>query len=361
MRIAAIDYWLARVCHLHPWWLKMMGQRETHYWQSDLAAISIERPIYICGLARSGTTLLLELFSKIRGVGTHRYRDFPFLAMPILWNSYVDRFSGNRQFVERPHKDRIRINRDSPEAMEEPLWSMWFPDLHASHSLQRMTAENSHLRFEQFHRDHLRKILFIRNAHRYCAKNNYHVCRVEYLTKLYPDAEFIIPIRNPLAHVNSLVCQHQLFCAYARQETRLAAYLETTGHFEFGPQRMPIRLDDQLFHRTLDCWQAGEEHLGYSIQWNVIYRLVLELLNNEDLKNRIHVVRYEDLCASPQERLQFLLQRVGLAARGAASIPDVDHVTMVPPAEGWTPAQAAAVWHEVREVAECFGYSQCPL
>ena len=58
-----------------------------------LDAIPIDRPIFVTGLARSGTTILLTVLSRSAGVATHRYRDFPFLDIPLLWNWFQDRFA----------------------------------------------------------------------------------------------------------------------------------------------------------------------------------------------------------------------------------------------------------------------------
>ena len=56
-----------------------------------LAAIAIDRPVFIAGVARSGTTLLLNLLSQLPQVATHRYSDFPFLFTPVAWNRLQDR------------------------------------------------------------------------------------------------------------------------------------------------------------------------------------------------------------------------------------------------------------------------------
>jgi hypothetical protein len=87
-----------------------------------LSALPIDRPVFITGLARSGTTLLLSLLAKVPGVATHRYRDFPFLWTPMVWN-WLQAWAATAEApVERPHRDRIQITKESPEAFEEPLW-----------------------------------------------------------------------------------------------------------------------------------------------------------------------------------------------------------------------------------------------
>ena len=65
---------------------KWTGDLESRFLADDLAQKSIIRPIYICGLARSGSTILLELLSKHPDIATHRYSDFPPIYTPITFS-----------------------------------------------------------------------------------------------------------------------------------------------------------------------------------------------------------------------------------------------------------------------------------
>lgn len=357
MNISATDYFLIRFCQSSPRLLQWIGDWETQLLATELNAINVSRPVFICGLARSGSTMLLELLSRTRGVATHRYRDFPFLSIPYFWNRYLNMFPSPQQPVERPHKDRVQITRESPEAMEEPIWMSCFPHLHAKNAVHRLAASTENLRFEQHHRTHLRKILLIRSGTRYVAKNNYHVTRIEYLARLYPDAEFLIPIRHPLAQVDSLVKQHRLFCEYSRRQPRVERYMEAAGHFEFGPQRVPIRLDAVEGNRILSKWQQGEDAWGYGIQWKEIYGFVRTLRQNSpDLSSRMHLVRYEDFCSAPEYRLNNMLGIVGLTPPEDALI-SPNQIFPSERAIELTSAEQAAIRHEVTDVAEYFGYA----
>ena len=97
----------------------------------ELEQIAIDRPIYVTGLARAGTTILLELLAGRPGVATHRYRDFPPVYTPIFWNrAFAHIYRSDTPPTERAHKDRILVTPDSPEAMEEVLWMRFFPQAH---------------------------------------------------------------------------------------------------------------------------------------------------------------------------------------------------------------------------------------
>jgi hypothetical protein len=336
-----------------------MGDWETRLLRDELAPIHIDRPVFITGLARSGTTLLLELLASAGGVATHRYRDFPFLMIPYFWSRYLDRFPADPSPVERAHRDRIYITRESPEAMEEPLWRAFFPQLHSASAIHRMTPADGDAQFERFYRAHIRKLLFIRNGRRYVAKGNYHVPRIEYLAHLFPDARFIVPVRDPLTHVDSLVRQHQRFTEYAKADARVPRYLEAAGHFEFGPQRVPIRLDAAESDRILQAWSRGEEHLGYAIQWKELYGFVQTLRASDPaLAERILIVRYEDLCQTPEAILHDVLRHIELDAKYASRVlGQSGKISLSPHAPDLSDEVRAAVLAETHDVARSYGYS----
>jgi len=54
-----------------PLW-KLVGNLETRVLADRLAGIQIDRPIFICGLARSGSTVVLEQIALHPDVTTHR-------------------------------------------------------------------------------------------------------------------------------------------------------------------------------------------------------------------------------------------------------------------------------------------------
>ena len=68
--------------------------------------------------------------------------------------------------------------------------------------------------------DHLCKVVLLRGGARYVSKGNYNVCRIAYLRRLFPDAKFVVPVREPVARVHSLVKQHRLFTDYRARCTR---------------------------------------------------------------------------------------------------------------------------------------------
>jgi hypothetical protein len=360
VRLSSTDYFLTRLAQQMAVLFKLLGDTETELLGKRLGKLTLDRPVFIAGLARSGSTMLLELFSRLPEVGTHRYRDFPMLFIPYLWNSFQQRIASSGAPIERPHQDRIRITKDSPEAFEEPLWMHFFPFVHDAASCHRLTPAESNPRFEQFYRDHLLKILLVRSRPRYVSKGNYNIARLEYLGQWLQDARFVIPIRHPVSHVNSLVRQHRLFTQYGQKDRRVPHYMRAAGHFEFGPQRAPISLDQETGRRISQAWNAGEDARGYAILWQHVYEHAHQVgRESGSLAKRIIFVRYEDFCANPVVTLRRLFEFCELnsgvsellANLPPISAPDRDR-------DDVDPEQRDRIWSEAREVAESYGYSR---
>lgn len=358
MNLSSADYFLTRFAHSMPGQMKMLGDIETDFLGDRLDAISIDRPVFICGLARSGTTLLLNLFSQLPRVATHRYSDFPFLFVPVAWNRIQGRMGKSSPPVERPHRDRIKITKDSPEAFEEPIWAYFFPAIHDPQALHRLTAADRQPRFDTFFLEHLRKMLLLRGGTRYVSKGNYNVTRIEYLADLFPDARFVVPVRHPVTHVESLMRQHQLFTDYSARDGRVAEYLRAAGHFEFGPQRVPVNIDLQDARQIAEAWSAGEDDLGYAVMWRSIYSHVSALKRTSDrLGTRIELIRYEDLCQDTAGALRRLTRfcefEEGVDAL-LASLPEVS--ARESDSFRLSRQQRARIWDATAETAGSLGY-----
>ena len=357
MNLRTSDFLLTRFAHHMPGALKLLGDMETDLLRERLHGVALDRPVLIAGLARSGSTILLNQFSSLSRVGTHQYRDFPFLFVPYLWNQFQNRLAHAEAPVERPHQDRITITKNSPEAFEEPIWMHFFPFVHEPHAHHLLTAVNSNAGFDKLYREHLRKILLVRGGQRYVSKGNYNVARLQYIGNLLPDARFVIPIRHPLSHVSSLVRQHRLFNQYGEKDKRVAEYMRNAGHYEFGPQRAPINLDRHNPSRILDAWAKGDDALGYAVMWHSVYAHVHRLARSGPLAGRIAVVHYENFCSEPASELARLFEFCELDEGVAALLHRLPDISM-PAADlkHLDEAQRARVWEETADVARAFGY-----
>ena len=292
--------------------MRWLGSLETRALAPQLDGRRVERPIYVTGLARGGTTIMLEFLAGHPCVGTHQYRDFPFVWFPYWWDKAMARApEGDPE--ERAHADGIWVTSRSPEAMEEMLWRDFFPHLGDHSRTHVMDASASHPQFERFYADHILKLLLARGRERYAAKGNYNVARLLYILRMFPGARFIIPVREPVAHVGSLIRQHRLFCAAPRG---VAEHLAREGHFEFGPLRSPINVGTPATARVVDLWARGQEAEGWAIYWKDIHAHVLGSVRDSALRAAARIVSYEGLCADPEGGLRAVLGHCGLADDG---------------------------------------------
>jgi hypothetical protein len=260
---------------------------------------------------------------------------------------------------ERAHQDRVMITSDSPEALEEMLWTAFFPRCHDPSASNLFTANDSRPAFETFYQAHIRKLLLAENATRYLAKANYHVARLPYLLRLFPDAKFLLPVRAPAGHIASLMRQHAWFSGGHRRYPRSLAYMQRCGHFEFGLDRRPMNLGDNERVRTiLHDWEIGAEIRGWARYWDMVYRYLADLLASDaKVRAATLVVRYEGVCDSPRDQVRAALAHCALpdpepiVERFAPTISRPEYYK-----SSFTPEELATIREETAETASRWGY-----
>ena len=109
---------------LHQFALSSKLMREAMF-DVESSAISINQTddnhIFVSGLARSGTTILLNAIYESDEFASLSYGDMPFVLAPILW-SKLSLNKKDVELVERAHGDGIKVSTESPEAFEEVFW-----------------------------------------------------------------------------------------------------------------------------------------------------------------------------------------------------------------------------------------------
>jgi hypothetical protein len=292
---------------------KWLGNMESGLLAGDLAAAEVRQPVYVTGLARSGSTLLLELLNRHPDLIAHYYQDYPLLYTPYMWNRYLERIPQDYTPKERSHRDGIFITPESPEAFEEILWMAYFPDQHNPQRTAVLDGQTENPAFEKFYRDHIRKLLLVRGGRRYLAKGNYNITRLAYLLKIFEDARFVIPVREPIWHIASLMRQQKRFQEGQQANSRALAHVQRIGHFEFGLDRRPIHTgDDARVAHILDLWANGAEVEGWATYWSLIHDFLYQEVNRPDLSAAVHVVRYEVFCSSAAESVHRLFAHCNL-------------------------------------------------
>lgn len=328
---AALYYASAAVQLTRPIW-RILAGIESAVLREEIDRQPITAPIYISGVARSGSTILLEMLEKHPDLTSHRYSDFPNIYTPY-WHNWLKQRTptGNRQVKERAHRDRIQITEQSPEGIEEVLWTAFFPDSHAGRISEVLTSETGNPSFETFYTEHIRKLLLIRNSRRYLSKGNYNLTRLGYILRLFPDARFVIPVRHPVSHIASLIKQDRLFNQGLQGSPRARRYLSWVAHFEFGPDKRPVHTGNEtLFQKIVSSWEKGDSLLGWALYWDALYRFFLDQLeSNPLLQEACLLVRYEDLCRDSSSSIDQLLAHCRLEYQGFGEIREyyIEHLS----------------------------------
>ena len=345
-----------------PVW-QMLAGLESRVLADEIKDVVVSAPIYITSLARSGTTIVTEMLARHSAVTSHRYGDFPALWTPYWRNWLADRsHRPPANPVERAHQDRIQVNNDSPEAVEELIWNRFFPAQHDPGSSNLLDASQRNPDFDKFYSEHIRKLLAVRGASRYLAKGNYNVGRLEYLLSLFPDARFLIPIRHPVNHIASLAKQHRLFCQAHQQDPRVGLQLALAGHWEFGPFRRPVNLgDDAAAGAIAEAWSEGDEVLGWALLWASNYSYIKNIINKIDnLSKAIYLFKYEDLCDQSGAVIDQLVKHTGLDGQSFAGV-RAEYIDLLSPPDYYQAQFSDQELETIRSVcgatATSFGYS----
>ena len=126
-----------------------LGDLETRLIAGELAAVAVDPPIYVSGLARSGSTILLEAAGPARADRHPPLQRLPAGLHALFWNWFLERAPQRERSAGRAHpRDGSQITPESPEAFEEVLWMAFFPQLHDPAASAVLDEGTSHPGFE---------------------------------------------------------------------------------------------------------------------------------------------------------------------------------------------------------------------
>jgi hypothetical protein len=301
---------------------RRMASLESSAVREEIDQLGIDSPVYVTSLPRSGTTVLTEMLEQHPDLTCHHYSDFPNVWTPY-WRNYLLQKTRRQapELAERAHKDRIQVSNDSPEAVEEVLWMYFFPFVHDVKSINVLDGKTRNSEFDVFYRENILKLLTVRHSNRYLAKGNYNVSRIRYILSLFPDAKFLIPVRDPVHHVASLAKQQALFTLASREDPRVPLQLAMSGHFEFGPDRTHLNFGNaQASQAISEAWDQGREVEGWARYWAVTYQHILDQLEKfPEVRDACLLFRYEDFCAHSAAVIDTIIDHCQLPPEGFKS------------------------------------------
>lgn len=285
---------------------------ENSVFRSVYRSAKADNPIFITSLPRAGTTLMLEVFSQFPSLASHSYRDMPFVMAPVLWSKLSGRFHKNSELRERAHADGMMIGYDSPEAFEEIIWRFFWPEKYSDTRIQLWSEKDVKSEASSFFREHMKKIVALRRPERlsdgrYISKNNGNIARLDLIGQMFPNANILIPVRQPLEQAYSLLYQHKNFTKMHKEEAFVQKYMADLGHYEFGALHRPIafpELESFTSDRdplALDYW------LGY---WIAAFQHI------HIHRDKVTFISYEDTCVHGKRTVSELCRKFNIPTEG---------------------------------------------
>ena len=219
--------------------------------------------VFITGLPRSGTTSLLNFLFSLDEYASLTYNNMPFILSPNFSKLFHKK---NITKKERLHGDGINFDNNSPEALDEIFFD----------------NNEEFVKHELVH--YIQLILLSNKKTKYLSKNNLNFKRIDLIQSILPNSIFLIPIREPLQHANSLLNQHLNFNKLQKEDDFIRRYMNYLGHNEFGlnhkPWNNPIHFNDL---NNINYWLE---------QWNLFYEFIYNKFKSYE---NCYFVIYEEL------------------------------------------------------------------
>ena len=254
--------------------------------------IVIEDQVFITGLPRSGTTILLNIINSSQEYASSTYRNMPFILSPNIW-SYISKLFKKSNSKERAHKDGIKIDLDSPEAFEEVFWKIFSKKNYIED--KKLTKHNLDSEILTEFQTYIELVCQSKNKKNYLSKNNNNILRLTDLSNYINRGKIVIMFRDPLNHCASLKRQYFNFLKLHKEDKFFLNYMTFLGHYEFGLSYKSLFVDEKSDNKNdLDFWLK---------KWCYVYSNLIEKNNS----GNILFLSYESFCENPKTSLNKII------------------------------------------------------
>jgi hypothetical protein len=303
--------------------------------------------VFVSGLARAGTTIIMRRLHETGLFRSLTYRDMPFVLCPNLWERLSGMSRRSIEPVERAHGDRLKIDADSPEALDEVFWRVFAAQAYIRDD--HLCAHGVDAELNQRFRRYIACVLHSqRGTHakrRYLSKNNNNILRLNSLRTAFPRSTILIPFREPVQHANSLLTQHVKFCFLQDQDRFARSYMKWLAHHEFGLEHRPFWLDNERpFRRSA----YPTSSINYWLEmWLRVYGWLCDNRPGSSI-----LVCYEDLCSSP-DAWKHVLERLDVEDTSSSPEPSFQQAEdkEVSGLDDPLVTQARALYRELRQAS----------
>ena len=182
------------------------------------------------------------------------------------------------------HADGVKFNINSPEALDEVFFN----------------NSNEFIKNELI--NYIQLILITMNRDIYLSKNNLNYKRIDLIYSILPNSFFLIPVREPLQHANSLLNQHLNFSKLQKKDDFIRRYMNYLGHNEFGLNHKPW--NNSINHQNpekidywLEQWCLFYQNLldKYKFHKNCYFIIYEELVNSNYLKTLLKNLNFDKI------------------------------------------------------------------
>lgn len=283
-------------------------------------SIPIDRPIFIIGAYRSGTTILERIITEHSGVGYFWYLTNINTLAPVMGYHMLRLFHSigflDREPIPSIHNPRIKFTLYSSYECEK-VWS------HSRRSQWddnctdlTVGADHTDPHFERYLFSMIRRHMLVQKASRFINKNPVNGLRMPYLRKLFPDARFLFIVRDPL----DTIVSHYLAAANMQRVIYPDPKIKRCFQEELNIDMLSERIKTANYARTLEL---DRQHplLGIASQWVDLQATALDHIATEPgLSDQVLHLRYEELVSQPEPLLDKMWNFVGLQDEEAEAI-----------------------------------------
>lgn len=345
-----LDRALHHVAFLLPFAQRALGELESDLYRRQLAGITSRDEVFVTGVARAGTTLVLGLLHGTGEFASFTYREMPFILSPLLWQRISASSRRPGTLVERAHGDGVQVSYDSPEAFDEVAWLAFLGDrILRERTLAPVPAGALTPEAVADLQTLVRKLLLASSLRdggrggqlRYLSKNNANISRLEALERVFPTARVLVVFRDPLAHVASLMAQHRRFLAVHAEDPFSRRYMRWVGHYEFGANFRPIDFDGRFGRGGVPGAADAAFWLGY---WTTAYGHALASGSKQ-----LQWVDFDSLRKEPVAALERLADQAGIQDRAqlASAVETLRAPTTQPLPEDAVPESALSAARDI--------------
>lgn len=256
--------------------------------------------VIVSGLARAGTTSLMNDLSKIDDLVSLNYANMPFLMCPNLWAKFYK--PKTTEFKERSHKDGIMIGLNSNEALEEYFFKVTANDsyIKESHLSEYNISQADYADYLDY-----QSIIKLDNKKIYLAKNNNFILRYKSVRDYNDDFIMVILYRDPLTHAASLMEKHCYYKKLQSKDPFVLEYMNWLGHHEFGLNQKTFVFSNS---NKLVNEDEDKDSMNFWLQtWINYYSYVLTINHPNTI-----LVNYDSYCKYPKEIIETLLKKTGI-------------------------------------------------